>query len=144
MNGSFCDRSRRPDVPQRFHTMRGATSQRKFAYIPLNTPAPCPPRSTFPGSPASGPSGACAGGTMATTSVGMRLSERCNIERELEPRMDADKHGSSRSYSYRQTHPKEVASDMRNLLMISVHLCPSAVLFSPLCITVVYHRVQFE
>jgi hypothetical protein len=67
---------------------------------------------------------------VAPVAAGGEFGQGLTLEKELEPRMDADQHGFSRSYSHRQTHPKEVASDMRN--PISVHRCPSAVLFSSL------------
>ena len=46
-------------------------------------------------------------------------------KRELEPQMDADRHG----YSNRRTHPKDEASDMWNSFMIRVHQRLSVVLF---------------
>lgn len=62
--------------------MGGAAGRRrfaepKFAYIRLNMPAPCPPRSVFPVHRLRVPLARVLEGLSATTSVGMRLSERC-------------------------------------------------------------------
>ena len=52
------------------------------------------------------------------------------LKTEMEPRMDADKHGFSGSYSKPKPHSKDEFDDWHNSLFISVHQCLSVVLFS--------------
>ena len=54
------------------------------------------------------------------------------LKTELEPRMDADRHGLPAGYIKRRVHPKDEASDLCNSFLISVHPCESVVLFSSL------------
>ena len=44
-----------------------------------------------------------------------------NLKTEMEPRMDADKHGFPVSYSKRKPHSKDEFDDWHNSLFISVH-----------------------
>ena len=55
-----------------------------------------------------------------------------NLRTELEPQMDADRHGFSAGYNKRWIHPKDEESDPCNSFLISVHPCVSVVLFSSL------------
>ena len=61
----------------------------KITYFSLNMPAPCPPRSACPGSPALNPRARVLEGFSATTSVGMRLSERWQLLSHVEQWLEA-------------------------------------------------------